>query len=440
MVSRHAGSVLAGQLAVMAFGVTDAVVAGRHSDAALAALSVGSAIYISVYVSLIGIVQSLLPAYAELHGAGRPAELGRTLRQTLYLCAAICVVGLGLMLHPDPLLRWAQVPDAMQADVRAYLAVLAAAFAPSLLFRTYGTLNQALGRPLLVTWIQIGSLLVKVPLSVWFAGGGWGLQPMGAVGCAWATLVVNYVMLALALVLLRTQPVYRPLNVWRMPEAPQWQRIAEFARLGIPGGLSTMIEVTSFTLMALLVARLGTVASASHQVAVSAAAMLYMFPLSLGIATSARVSYWIGAGQPQRARRTILTGLQLMALSTLTLFAVLAGGRHVWAGLYSTNPQVVALAATLLAWVAVYHVADATQCVCMFLLRCYRITLVPMLIYGIFLWCAGLMGGYALTYTGVAGSAPWHSPTGFWAAASVALWCVAGLFVLMLAQATRRSR
>mgnify|MGYP000152037324 CR=1 FL=1 len=75
VILRHAGTVLVGQLAVMAFGVADTVIAGRHSEAALAALSVGSAIYISVYVALIGIVQALLPIWAELRGARREREL-----------------------------------------------------------------------------------------------------------------------------------------------------------------------------------------------------------------------------------------------------------------------------------------------------------------------------------------------------------------------------
>ena len=68
-----------------------------------------------------------------------------------------------------------------------------------------------------------------------------------------------------------------------------------FARLGIPAGLAVMVEVTSFTLMALFIARQGTTASAAHQIASNLAALLYMVPLSLAIATSARVSYWLGA-------------------------------------------------------------------------------------------------------------------------------------------------
>ena len=80
-IAHHAGVVLVGQLAVMAFGVTDTMVAARYSEAALAALSVGTAVYISVYVGLMGILQALLPVWAELHGARRPADVGPSVRQ-----------------------------------------------------------------------------------------------------------------------------------------------------------------------------------------------------------------------------------------------------------------------------------------------------------------------------------------------------------------------
>lgn len=210
VIIRHAATVLVGQLAVMAFGVADTMIAGRYSDTALAALSVGSAIYISVYVGLIGIVQGLLPIWAEMLGAGKHAGIGQSLRQSLYLCGFITLAGMAALLFPGALLRWAQVPSAMLAEVQNYLTVLAFAFAPSILFRLYSTFNQSLGKPLLVTWLQVGALGVKIPLSIWLVAGGAGIEPMGAVGCAWATLVVNYLLVILAFVMLRTQAFYKP--------------------------------------------------------------------------------------------------------------------------------------------------------------------------------------------------------------------------------------
>src|SRR5256885_17036550 len=67
------------------------------------------------------------------------------------------------------------------------------------------------------------SLLLKIPLSIWLAFGGAGLPALGAEGCAWATLVVNYAMVALAFVLMRSQRLYAPLALWQRMEPPDWQ-------------------------------------------------------------------------------------------------------------------------------------------------------------------------------------------------------------------------
>jgi MATE family multidrug resistance protein len=312
-IARHAGTVLVGQLAAMAFGVTDTIVAGRYAENALAALSVGAAIFISVYVSLMGVMQALLPVWAELHGAQRTAEIGRSARQALYLCALATVLGMAVLLFPGALLRATQVPAGMRDDVEAYLAVLAFALAPALLFRLFSTLNQSLGKPQLVTWLQLASLLLKLPLSIWLAFGGAGMPALGLVGCACATLVVNWTMVLLALYLLRTQEHYRAYRFWQRIEAPDWRQIGQFARLGVPGGLAVLVEVTSFTLMALFIARMGTAAAAAHQIASNLTAVAYMAPLSLAIATSARVSFWLGAADPAQARRACRRGLVLTA-------------------------------------------------------------------------------------------------------------------------------
>ena len=437
-ISRHAGTVLVGQLATMAFGVTDTIVAGRYAEASLAALSVGSAIYMSVYVALMGVLQALLPVWAELHGAQKPRQLGFSFRQSLYLCAALMAFGMVILLQPAALLDWAEVPAALRGEVLDYLGVLALALPPALLFRLYSTLNQSLGRPLLVTWLQIGSLFVKVPLSIWFAFGGAGLEAQGAVGCALATLAVQYLMLALALWLLRSRELYRPYHLWHKLEKPHGPTLAAFARVGVPSGLTILVEVTSFTLMALFVARLGTTAAASHQIAANLAAVLYMVPLAIGIATSARTSYWLGAGQPHQARHAVGLGFMLVLGCAVMLTGTLIAVRDPLVRLYARSPEVIALAVPLLFWTAAFHLFDGLQALGVFILRCFRITLTPFLIYGMLLWGLGLYGGYQLAYHGLG---PWpamQSPAAFWIAGMVALTLAALIFWLMIWQVLKR--
>ena len=444
IIARHAGTVLIGQLAVMAFGIADTLIAGRYSPQALAVLSLASSIYISIYVALNGMLQALLPVWAELRGAGHDTEIGRSVRQALYICAGAAVIGSLALWFPQPWLAWTDVPEVLWSEVQAYLRVLALALVPSLLFRMYSTLNQSLGFPRLVTWLQAGALLVKIPLSYGLTFGltmgDFSLQGLGVVGCAWATLAVNTFMLLTGLYLLRTQDIYTPYQLWRMLEAPQWPALKRFLQLGVPAGLSIMVEVTSFTLMALFIARMGQIASASHQIAASLAAVLYMVPLALGIASSARTGYWLGAKQPYKARRAAGVGVGLAIGAALLGAASLALGRESIAHAFTTDPAVAQAAALWLGWVALYHLADAVQAVCAFLLRCYRITLAPLLIYTALLWGLGLYGGYRLAYQGLATWPQRPSVDTFWITSTVALAIVSLLFAALVWRVSRTTR
>ena len=426
IIMRHAGTVLVGQLAVMAFGITDTWVAARYADTALAALSVASATYITVHISLMGILQALLPQWAELHGANKPRALGQSVRQALYVWLLTSVIAVCLLLSPGPLLHWTGVPEALQADVRHYLAIVAIAAPASLMFRMYGTLNQALGKPKLVTWLQVGALAVKVPLSLLLVMGWSGvIEPMGLAGCAWATVIVNHLMLAAALLLLRRSDLYRPYALWQPLNAPHWPTLRQFMRLGLPSGLTIAVEVTSFTLVALFVARLGTVASASHQIMANMAAVLYMVPLSLSIASSARISQWIGAGQPQQARHSLRTGLTLVITASVVLALLIGWGREHIAAFYTPSALVMPMATVMLGWLTLYHLVDALQVFLVFVLRSYNVTVLPLIIYTVMLWGVGLGGGYGLAYDHWSWAEEFglgvSSPLGFWQAAIVAL-------------------
>ncbi len=442
VIARHAGTVFVGQLAVMAFGLTDTIVAARSSSEALAALSVGSATYITIFVALLGLLQAQLPVWSELRGAGHRIELGRSVRQSLYLAGVAMLLGMAALLGSEPLLRLTGVPTQLRAEVSAYLSILAFALPAALLFRLYSTLNQSLGKPKLVTWIQIASLGFKVPLSIWFVFGGAGLPAMGVAGCAWATLVVNWLMVFIALWTLRTQDIYPPYQLWQKIEPPHWPTLRRFAQLGVPTALTITVEVTSFTLMALFVARQGTVSAATHQIASSMTALLYMMPMSLGIATSARVSYWLGADKGPQARAALRTGFKLAASlalgSSLVLMLLHEPIAHLFAG--AKAPAVAAAATLLLPWVALYHIADALQAMSIFLLRSFGVATAPLVVYCVLLWGVGLGGGYALAYQGLWGIGPLNSPAAFWGCAALALALTALAFIGLLWRAARTHR
>ena len=204
-------------------------------------------------------------------------------------------------------------------------------------------------------------------------------------------------------------------------EPPNARKLGDMLKLGLPNAGSITVEVTSYTLMALLISRLGSTAAAGHQIMSNMGALLYMVPLSLSIATSARVSYWIGAAQPAKARSALRQGLGWIVLCAVSTAALLAIFKTPIARLYIQNEVVVDLASQLLGWLVWYQSVDAFQVFCFFMLRCYRVTILPMLIYALLLWGVGLTGGYALAYHGLLGMAPMMSPQAFWISSSSAL-------------------
>ena len=112
------------------------------------------------------------------------------------------------------------------------------------------------------------------------------LAPLGAVGCGLSTAMVSWLGLGCALAYLLRNPAYRRYRIFSHWQAPQPRALAALLRLGVPMGFSTFIEITSFTLIALFVARLGADAVAGHRVVANLAALVYMLPLAMSIANT----------------------------------------------------------------------------------------------------------------------------------------------------------
>ncbi|MEY3551107.1 MAG: hypothetical protein RL520_1775 [Pseudomonadota bacterium] len=439
-ILKHAGTVLIGQLAVVAFGVTDTIIAGRYDPQALAVLSVSSAVYVSVYVTLLGVIQALLPMFAELYGGKKFSSVGELLRQSLYVWLALSVIGAMVLLSPYYLLEYTQVPVSIQAEAQSYLGILAVALPAALFFRLYSSLNQSIGKPRLVTWIQIAALLCKIPLSIVLTFGTSASQGMGIAGCALATVIVSFVMCFIALILLWRSDIYQRFEIWKPMAKPDFAKLKQMAKLGIPNGVSVLVEVTSFTLMALFIARQGTTATASHQIAANMTALLYMIPLSFSIAISARLSYWIGAANFQQMRHVLAIGFQFVVMEALLLATVLFIFSNEIAMVYAKDDQVAKLSAQLLLLVGFYHIGDAVQTLCFFVLRSFKVTFLPMMVYGSMLWGVGLSGGYLLAYEGIGNIAPTQSPDAFWLMSVIALVLVCVGLLLLIGRVLRSTK
>jgi MATE family multidrug resistance protein len=193
-------------------------------------------------------------------------------------------------------------------------------------------------------------------------------------------------------------------------------------KLGLPLGAGILVEVSAFTFMAIFIARLGTTPVAGHQLAINLVSLLFMVPFGLGNATGTLVAQHLGAGELRAARRLGWHGLGLGTGLAALMGAVVYLLREPLLALYTRDPAVLAAALPLVAWLALFHAADAAQTIAAFVLRAHKIATVPMLIYVAALWGVGLLGGYQLAFD-VSGHVPaWlQGAPGYWFAATAGL-------------------
>ncbi len=431
-IAALAWPVFIGQVAVLALSTADTVMIARYGAMDLAALAVGAAVYSTVFVGLMGVVLAISPITGQLFGARQLQDAGEQFRQALWLALGLSAFGCLLLLFPGPFLALAHAQPEMEVKVRAYLSGLAFALPPALLFTAFRGFNTAISRPKVVMAIQLGGLVAKLPLNAMLIYGATLPLPgghvlawpaLGATGCGIATAVVMWAQLLLAWAALRRDPFYDSFGLHRAGLGrphPQSQRA--LLKLGVPMGLSILIEATGFTFMAIFISRIGATAVAGHQLAANLIALMFMMPLAIANATTTLVAQSVGAAMPGDARRFGWHGLQLGVLISAVIGLAVYLGREAVLGAYTHDPVIIAAALPLLAWVAVFHTADAAQTIGSFILRAYRVTTAPLVIYAVAIWGVGLGGGFSVAFN-TTGLTPvsLQGAQGFWFAATAGL-------------------
>jgi len=431
-----AGPLLVGQLAVIAFGVLDTAMTARYSADDLAALAMASAIFISVYVGLTGVVSALAPIAGQLFGAKRYDEIGEEVRQAIWLSVLLSLIGALVLWNADLILDISQVSPEIHAKASLYMHILVLGLPASMAMRVLIALHNAVSRPTIITVVQLLGLAAKFPLNYLFIYGAFGIEGMGGPGCAVATVIINWLWLLITLWIVLADRFYKPFALFARFSRPDFHRIGVILRLGMPIGFSYLIEVTSFTFMSLFIARLGTETLAGHQIVANIGTVIYMVPLSLSIATMTLVSQSIGANKQARAEQigwsSVFFTTTACAVIGLTAWFFRAELLH----LYDPPEEVKQFAIPLFIFIAFYQIFDALQVSAAFILRAYRIAFWPMLIYAVSLWGVGLGGGYMLGFN-VTGNIPLalQGASGFWAANSISLG-VAAVFLLYLFKRT----
>ncbi len=412
--------IIIGQVSQMLMGVTDAVMIGRVGKVPLAASAFTHSLFMLVFIVAIGVLMSVSVLVARAHGARQSRECAALLQHGMVLGVGLGAVGMAAMLAVVPWLPDFGQPPEVVAEVSPYFELIALSIIPTLVFQVLRQFSEAVDHPWAPMGILLGGVGLNVVLNWILIYGNLGAPALGLAGAGWATLVARVLAAVLLWWWLARRPEIRAewpsavlQHAWLAPLSRV--RVREMLRIGGPAAIYLVFEVGAFSAAALMIGLLGTVALAAHHVALTCAGLTFMLPLGISIAVSVRIGRAVGEGQIGALRAI---GFGALGAGTVIMLGCALGfllaGHLIVAG-FSSEPEVMNLAAQLLVVAAIFQVFDGGQVIASGALRGMADVKVPVVITFVAYWLIALPGGY---WFGVRGP---HGPIGVWGALAVGL-------------------
>ncbi len=382
------------QLAQMAMGVIDTLMAGHYSNEALAAIAIGTSLLHPVMIFFMGLFLALNPIIAHLKGAGALLQIGSRFRLALIIAVAMSPIAIVILLNAQYILTLLEVDTAISSLATGYLHATVWGMPGLLLFLALRFCNEGLFSTPAIMTATVASIPLNVLLNYWFMYGGYGIPQMGAVGVGYATSLIWTFMFFGLLLYTALTPRYKALKIFKLAHLPSRQEIAEVFRLGLPMAITLGFEVTMFAAVSLMIARYPTEIMGAHQVAVNIASITFMIPLGISQAITARVGYCAGLQDPAAIQIAGYTGIGISALLSFLSAAAMILIPGLWAALYTQDTAIIQLAVSLLFYAAIFQFSDSIQVASAGALRGIKDTNIPMIITAISYWLVGFPIGY----------------------------------------------
>jgi len=418
-IARLAAPVALAQLLIAMAGFVDTLMAGRAGVADLAGVALGSALWLTLVIGPMGLLMAVNPIVGQYAGAGRNTAIINFMHQAL----RVAIISMLLLILIVAMHNW-YLP--LIIDDTAVVIVTGGyldgfvwgvpALIGTFLLRPYSE-GLSFTRPHMVA--SVVSLLVNIPANYALIFGHWGAPELGGAGAGWATALAFWSALLVMLFYSARHKSYEKARIWCRFNAFDRSELDHLLRVGIPVALTLFVEVSIFSLIALFLGSRPSMEIAAHQVAMNVAYLVFTLPLSISVAATIRVSTRLGAGDRLDARLSAKAALMLATIAAGFNIALLVLFADPIARLYSSDEQVIGMAAHLLLFAALFQLADAFVVPTQGALRGYKDTKIPLLLAILAYWVVALPLGYLLGLTDV--FIPALGAEGFWISLVVGL-------------------
>jgi MATE family multidrug resistance protein len=388
------------ELGWMSMTIVDTMMVGRlpNSAVAMGAVSLGSGIFMVLALFGEGLLLGLDTLVAQAFGAGKREDCHRSLVNGVYLSIALTPFLAAPVWLMERFLTAVRVDANVLSETIPYTKALAAGLFPLLLYFAVRRCLQAMNMVRPVAFALVTANIINAVFNWILIYGKWGAPAMGTVGSGWSTAIARVYMAGVLIAYLFWYDRKHRTELLKTPVDIDLARIKQLIALGIPAAMQFTLESGVFATVTALIARLGAIPLATHQIALNTVAFTYMVPLGIASAAAVRVGQALGRRDPRGASAAggtaIFVGAAFMTLAGIVLVIV---PRWI-ARIYTTDELVIRSTAALLAAGAAFQLFDGIQSVATGALRGAGDTRTPMLCHFTAYWMIGLPLGAWLCF------------------------------------------
>ena len=350
---------------------------GGEDPIPLAAVSLGSSLFLLIYLAALGLALSITPLVGEQYAKGDSREVGRMFQNGALYCMLIGLVATVVAVAMRPFIsvlgEWMSTPgqniEAVAAMALPYYDMLVWSIIPLMCFLAIKQFLEGIGNTKTAMWITLAGNLLNIVLNYVFIFGKCGCEAMGAEGAGLATLISRLMQMVAIVVyffLARGLRIYRE---FFSRAAIKVRYLLSFVKVGYPISFQMIMESAAFILTSILALSFGEAAAGSMQVAFSIANIAWMITVALGSASTILVSHIVGADEREELRPMVNATYHL-GIGWATIMAlVFLFFRVPMASLFTDNAEVITLTAQLMILISIYQFSDAIQGLSISMLR-----------------------------------------------------------------------
>lgn len=379
--------------------LTDTLMLGWYDVTALAAATLATTFWFSLFILGAGFANAVMPMVAAADAEDDSMRVRRVTRMGLWLSVFFAALVIPILFWSEAMFIAIEQEPEIAALAQRYLRVAAFGLIPALAVMVLRSFLAALERTAFLLWITLLAIALNALINYALIFGNWGAPEMGIRGAAVASILVqSFWLVLIAGYVMRVLPDYELFRRWWKSDA---EVMSQVFRLGVPIGLTGVAESGLFLASTVLMGVLGEVQLAAHGIVLQVAGLMFMFHLGMSQAATVRAAAAFGRKDETSLRRAGVAAIWASTVfGCLTVMIFLVFPEQISAIFIDPDDplrdQVLAVSITLMALAALFQMVDAAQVMAIGLLRGVQDTAVPFYIAVFSYWAIGIPISYVL--------------------------------------------